>query len=63
MYPDECMKTHYLSTLPGGQGIARSCSSPQGGENELPMASKSLNYKEDFEALRRGGFTENEIEQ
>src|SRR5256886_5792533 len=22
-----------------------------------------LNYKEDFEALRRGGFTENEIEQ
>ena len=22
-----------------------------------------LNYKEDFEALRRGGFTENEIQQ
>ncbi len=23
----------------------------------------SMNYKEDFEALRRGGFTEHEIEQ
>ncbi len=22
-----------------------------------------MNYKEDFEALRRGGFTENEIQQ
>ena len=24
---------------------------------------KKMNYKEDFEALRRGGFTENEIQQ
>src|SRR5205085_7907911 len=35
------MKTHYLSTLPGGQVIAQSRNSWQGGENELPTESKS----------------------